>query len=148
VVALVLLVLRRRQYALKSALVTLYATLVLAVVFLPLPGPGTHRPRQSIQLMPMRWVLDFGGGDVRALELVVQNILLFVPLGVLIARARTSLLAGSRSFPPRPTRPASPLGADHQLRRVDAGVLRGGNDRREQGALRGLSPPTHLADGG
>jgi glycopeptide antibiotics resistance protein len=86
VVALLLLVLRRRQHALKGALVTLYATLTLAVVFLPLPGPDTNRLRQTIQLMPMRWVLDFGGGDVRALDQVVLNTLLFVPLGVLVWR--------------------------------------------------------------
>ncbi len=67
---------------LAGAAVTLYATLALAVVFLPLPGPGTHRLRQTIQLMPFQWVLDFGGGDVKALEQVVLNTLLFVPLGV------------------------------------------------------------------
>jgi glycopeptide antibiotics resistance protein len=86
VVLLLQLVLRRGRHILLGALVTLYTTLTLAVVFLPLPGPGTHRLRQTIQLMPLRWVLDFGGGDVKALEQVVLNILLFVPLGVLLWR--------------------------------------------------------------
>jgi glycopeptide antibiotics resistance protein len=77
----VLLVLRRRPFV--SGVVTLYTTLALAVVFLPLPGPGTPRLRQTIQLLPFQWMLDTARGDILALKQVMLNVLLFVPLGVL-----------------------------------------------------------------
>ncbi|MBP2322611.1 glycopeptide antibiotics resistance protein [Kibdelosporangium banguiense] len=76
----VLLVMRRRVFV--SGVVTLYATLALAVVFLPLPGPGTPRLRQTIQLLPFQWVLDTARGDLLAAKQFFLNVLLFVPLGV------------------------------------------------------------------
>jgi glycopeptide antibiotics resistance protein len=76
----VLLVLRRRPFA--SGVVTLYTTLALAMVFLPLPGPGTPRLRQAIQLLPFQWVLDTTRGDLAAAKQFFLNVLLFVPLGV------------------------------------------------------------------
>jgi glycopeptide antibiotics resistance protein len=57
--------------------------MVIAVVLLPLPGPHTHRPSQTIQLLPFQWVLDFVGGDPKAFTQVLLNIALFVPLGFL-----------------------------------------------------------------
>jgi glycopeptide antibiotics resistance protein len=42
----------------RTAAITLYACLALAVVFLPLPGPGTRRPRQTVQLHPFQWIAD------------------------------------------------------------------------------------------
>src|ERR1043165_3927510 len=82
----VLLALRGRVRPLLSGVVTLYAVLALAVVFLPLPGPHTPRLAQTIQLVPFQWVLDTVGGDLLAAKQVLLNVLLFVPLG-LFARA-------------------------------------------------------------
>jgi len=84
VVVLLQLVLRRdRRAILTGGAVTLYACMVIAVVLLPLPGPHTHRPAQTIQLLPFQWVLDFVGGDPKAFTQVLMNIALFVPLGLL-----------------------------------------------------------------
>jgi glycopeptide antibiotics resistance protein len=93
----VLLVVRGRP--LVTGVVTLYATLALAVVLLPLPGPDTPRPSQTVQLVPFQWVLDTLGGDLNAAKGVVLNVLLFVPLGVfartLLRRSRrTTVLLG------------------------------------------------------
>nr|WP_042195891.1 VanZ family protein [Kibdelosporangium sp. MJ126-NF4]CEL22289.1 Glycopeptide antibiotics resistance protein [Kibdelosporangium sp. MJ126-NF4]CTQ93071.1 Glycopeptide antibiotics resistance protein [Kibdelosporangium sp. MJ126-NF4] len=76
-----LLALRGRVRPVVSGVVTLYAVLALAVVFLPLPGPHTPRLRQTIQLVPFQWVLDTVGGDIMAVKQVFLNVLLFVPLG-------------------------------------------------------------------
>ncbi|TCO65497.1 VanZ family protein [Actinocrispum wychmicini] len=73
---------RRARTVMSGAVVTLYASLAVAIVLLPLPGPHTHRPVQTIQLVPFQWVLDFVGGDPRAFTQVVLNVLLFVPVGV------------------------------------------------------------------
>ncbi|ONI85798.1 hypothetical protein ALI144C_11800 [Actinosynnema sp. ALI-1.44] len=77
----VLLALRGRGRPAVSGVVTLYAVLALAVVFLPLPGPHTPRLRQTIQLVPFQWVLDTVGGDFMAVKQALLNVLLFVPLG-------------------------------------------------------------------
>jgi glycopeptide antibiotics resistance protein len=94
---MVLVVTRRRP--LVTGMVTLYATLALAVVFLPLPGPDTPRPRQTIQLMPLQWVLDTARGDILAVKQMLLNVLLFVPLGILLGvlarrTLRTTVLLG------------------------------------------------------
>jgi glycopeptide antibiotics resistance protein len=63
-------------------------------VLLPLPGPGTRRLVQTVQLMPFQWVTDIGTElhkhglpmwavlQTRTLQQVGMNVLLFVPLGV------------------------------------------------------------------
>jgi len=78
----------------RTAAVTLYACLTLAVVFLPLPGPGTRRPGQTVQLHPFQWIEDIhtellkhGLSASHALttltfQQVAMNVLLFVPLGL------------------------------------------------------------------
>ncbi|MFC0114882.1 VanZ family protein [Kibdelosporangium aridum] len=77
-----LVALRGRVRPLISGAVTLYASLALAVVFLPLPTASTPRLKQEIQLMPLQWVLDTVGGDLNAAKQVLLNVLLFVPLGI------------------------------------------------------------------
>jgi glycopeptide antibiotics resistance protein len=74
--------------------VVLYACLALAVVFLPLPGPGARRLQQTVQLHPFQWVQDIGTelakhglSGAHALttltfQQVAMNVLLFVPLGL------------------------------------------------------------------
>jgi glycopeptide antibiotics resistance protein len=77
-----------------TAVVTLYACLTLAVVFLPLPGPGTKRPSQTVQLHPFQWIDDIHTELVKhglsashalmtlTFQQAAMNVLLFVPLGV------------------------------------------------------------------
>jgi glycopeptide antibiotics resistance protein len=77
----------------RTAVVALYACLTLAVVFLPLPGPGTRHPSQTVQLHPFQWIEDIhtellqhGLSASHALttltfQQVAMNVLLFVPLG-------------------------------------------------------------------
>lgn len=79
---------------LATALVSVYAGLVAAVVFLPLPGPTTRPPRQTIQLVPFQWIADMhrelrhSGFSLThavttpAFEGAALNVLLFVPLGI------------------------------------------------------------------
>lgn len=74
--------------------VTLYACLAAAVVVLPLPGPGTGRLSQTVQLVPFQWLSDIGTELARhgessshalftlAFQQVAMNVLLFVPLGL------------------------------------------------------------------
>jgi glycopeptide antibiotics resistance protein len=83
VVLLQFVVHRSRRAILTGGVVTFYASTVIAVTLLPLPGPHTHRPSQTIQLLPFQWVLDFIGGDPKAFTQVLLNIALFVPLGFL-----------------------------------------------------------------
>jgi glycopeptide antibiotics resistance protein len=78
----------------KTAVVSLYACMTLAVVFLPLPGPGTKRLSQTVQLHPFQWIQDIhtellkhGLSASHALttltfQQVAMNVLLFVPLGL------------------------------------------------------------------
>ncbi|PXY31546.1 VanZ family protein [Prauserella muralis] len=85
-------VLGRRVAA--TAAVTLYGCLAVAVVLLPLPGPGTNRLSQTVQLVPLQWVSDVGTELARhgepsshalftlAFQQVAMNVLLFVPLGL------------------------------------------------------------------
>jgi glycopeptide antibiotics resistance protein len=77
-----------------TAAVLLYGCLALAVVFLPLPGPGTRPPSQTVQLHPFQWIADVHAELLKHGEPVAQwfltqtfqqaclNVLLFVPLGV------------------------------------------------------------------
>ena len=83
-----------RRRVITTAVVTLYACLALAVVFLPLPGPYTKHPSQTVQLHPFQWVSDIhaellkhGLSSAHALtsltlQQVAMNVLLFVPLGL------------------------------------------------------------------
>ncbi len=82
--------LRPRGIAATGA-VLLYGCLTLAVVFLPLPGPGTRRLSQTVQLHPFQWITDIHtellkhGSQWFATQTFQQaclNVLLFVPLGV------------------------------------------------------------------
>ena len=74
-----------------TAAVLLYGCMTLAVVLLPLPGPGTRRPSQTVQLHPFQWITDIHtellkhGGHwftTQTFQQACLNVLLFVPLGV------------------------------------------------------------------
>lgn len=74
-----------------TAAVLLYGCMTFAVVFLPLPGPGTRRLTQTVQLHPFQWIADIHtellkhGGDwftTQTFQQACLNVLLFVPLGV------------------------------------------------------------------
>jgi glycopeptide antibiotics resistance protein len=77
-----------------TAAVLLYGCMTLAVVFLPLPGPGTRRLSQTVQLHPFQWITDIHTELLKHGEPLSQwfmtqtfqqacmNVLLFVPLGV------------------------------------------------------------------
>lgn len=74
-----------------TAAVLLYGCMTLAVVFLPLPGPGTRRLAQTVQLHPFQWIADIhtellkhGGAWflTQTFQQACLNVLLFVPLGV------------------------------------------------------------------
>ena len=75
----------------STAAVLLYGCMTLAVVFLPLPGPGTRRLGQTVQLHPFQWIADIHtellkhGGTwfmTQTFQQACLNVLLFVPLGV------------------------------------------------------------------
>jgi glycopeptide antibiotics resistance protein len=84
----------RLRGILTTAAVLLYGCLTLAVVFLPLPGPGARRLSQTVQLHPFQWITDIHTELLKHGEPVSQwwttqtfqqaclNVLLFVPLGV------------------------------------------------------------------
>ncbi len=74
-----------------TAAVLLYGCLTLAVVLLPLPGPGTRRLVQTVQLHPFQWIADIhtellkhGGAWflTQTFQQACLNVMLFVPLGV------------------------------------------------------------------
>ncbi|WP_410587593.1 VanZ family protein [Amycolatopsis sp. lyj-23] len=74
-----------------TAAVLLYGCMTLAVVLLPLPGPGTRRLVQTVQLHPFQWIADIHtellkhGGTwftTQTFQQACLNVLLFVPLGV------------------------------------------------------------------
>ncbi|OZM72768.1 VanZ family protein [Amycolatopsis antarctica] len=81
---------------LRTGAVVLYGCLSLAVLFLPLPGPGTQRLEQTVQLVPFQWITDIGTelgkhGQTAAQALTTQtfqqfalNLALFVPLGLFV----------------------------------------------------------------
>ncbi|WP_103353973.1 VanZ family protein [Amycolatopsis sp. CA-128772] len=82
--------LRLRAIA-ATAAVLLYGCMTLAVVLLPLPGPGTRRLTQTVQLHPFQWITDIhtellkhGGAwfITQTFQQACLNVLLFVPLGV------------------------------------------------------------------
>ncbi|GLY36235.1 VanZ family protein [Amycolatopsis sp. NBRC 101858] len=71
--------------------VLLYSCMTLAVVFLPLPGPGTRRLSQTVQLHPFQWITDIHTEMLKhgsqwfmtqTFQQACMNVLLFVPLGV------------------------------------------------------------------
>ncbi|MFD2417910.1 VanZ family protein [Amycolatopsis pigmentata] len=78
----------------SAAAVAVYACLVAAAVFFPLPGPGAHPPAQTIQLVPFQWTSDVGRElrerglsiahaiTMPAFEGATLNVALFVPLGI------------------------------------------------------------------
>ena len=77
-----------------TAAVLFYGCMTLAVVFLPLPGPGTRLPSQTVQPHPFQWITDIHTELLKHGEPLSQwfmtqtfqqaclNVLLFVPLGV------------------------------------------------------------------
>jgi glycopeptide antibiotics resistance protein len=76
---------------LTTAAVLLYGCMTLAVVFLPLPGPGTRRLSQTVQLHPFQWITDIHTEVLKhgsqwfmtqTFQQACLNVLLFVPLGV------------------------------------------------------------------
>jgi len=83
----------RARGLVTTAAVAFYACMALAVVFLPLPGPGTRRLSQTVQLHPFQWISDIHTellkhglppSDWFATQTFQQaclNVLLFVPLG-------------------------------------------------------------------
>jgi len=85
----------RPRGILTTAAVLLYGCMTLAVVLLPLPGPGTRRLTQTVQLHPFQWITDIHTellkhGEPLSRWFLTQtfqqaclNVLLFVPLGVL-----------------------------------------------------------------
>ncbi|GAA1968582.1 VanZ family protein [Amycolatopsis minnesotensis] len=78
----------------RTGAVTLYSCLAVAVVMLPLPGPGTKPLEQTIQLQPFQWVADIGTElhkyglstadwfTTQTFQQAAMNVLLFVPLGI------------------------------------------------------------------
>lgn len=84
----------RARGLLTTAAVLLYATMALAVVLLPLPGPHTARLSQTVQLHPFQWIDDIHTELLKhglsashwittlTFQQVAMNVLLFVPLGV------------------------------------------------------------------
>lgn len=77
----------------RTAVVTLYACLTLAVVLLPLPSAGDPHLSQNVQLVPLQWIADVvresqgaarptGALTTLAFEQLAMNVLLFVPLGI------------------------------------------------------------------
>ncbi|MEU0795533.1 VanZ family protein [Amycolatopsis sp. NPDC005961] len=82
--------LRPRGIATTGA-VLLYGCMTLAVVFLPLPGPGARRLSQTAQLHPFQWITDIHTEMLKhgsqwfmtqTFQQACLNVLLFVPLGV------------------------------------------------------------------
>ncbi len=83
----------RLRPVLTMAAVLLYATMTLAVTFLPLPGPGAKRPSQTVQLHPFQWITDIHTEllkhglpmadwfTTQTFQQATMNVLLFVPLG-------------------------------------------------------------------
>ncbi|SDX26776.1 VanZ like family protein [Amycolatopsis xylanica] len=78
----------------KTAMVTLYASMAVAVVLLPLPGPHSKRLEQTVQLHPFQWIEDIHTELVKhglsaahwfttqTFQQAAMNVLLFVPLGL------------------------------------------------------------------
>jgi VanZ family protein len=84
---------------LRTAAVTLYGCLAVAVVMLPLPVPGEPRLSQTVQIVPLQWVADVGTELARhdrdgllaaftsqTFQQLAMNVLLFVPLGAMALR--------------------------------------------------------------
>lgn len=78
----------------STAAAVVYACLVAAAVFFPLPGPGARPPAQTIQLVPFQWTSDVGRElrerglsiahaiTMPAFEGAALNVVLFVPFGI------------------------------------------------------------------
>lgn len=83
----------RLRPVLTTAAVLLYATMTLAVTFLPLPGPGAKRLSQTVQSHPFQWITDIHTEllkhglpmadwfTTQTFQQATMNVLLFVPLG-------------------------------------------------------------------
>ncbi|WP_216211828.1 VanZ family protein [Amycolatopsis aidingensis] len=73
----------------RTALVTLYACLTVALVLLPLPTRAGGQSGQHIQLVPFQWMADVARESAgnplatTAFQQLSMNVLLFVPLGIL-----------------------------------------------------------------
>ncbi|GAA3533730.1 VanZ family protein [Amycolatopsis ultiminotia] len=84
---------RPRRIATTAGFV-LYASLALAVVFLPLPGPNSRQLEQTVQLHPFQWIADIHTEllkhglssahwfTTQTFQQAAMNVLLFVPLGL------------------------------------------------------------------
>ncbi|MCR6487104.1 VanZ family protein [Amycolatopsis sp. OK19-0408] len=81
----------RLRAIVSTGAVLFYTCMTLAVVFLPLPGPGTRRLSQTVQLHPFQWIADIHtemlkhGSEwflTQTFQQACLNVLLFVPLGV------------------------------------------------------------------
>jgi glycopeptide antibiotics resistance protein len=83
----------RLRPVLTMAAVLLYASMALAVTFLPVPGPGVRRLSQTVQLHPFEWITDIHTEllkhglpmadwfTTQTFQQATMNVLLFVPLG-------------------------------------------------------------------
>lgn len=83
----------RARTLVTTAAVLFYACMALAVVFLPLPGPGARRLSQTVQLHPFQWITDIHTEllkhglplsdwfSTQTFQQACLNVLLFVPLG-------------------------------------------------------------------
>ncbi|MDT8910579.1 VanZ family protein [Amycolatopsis sp. PS_44_ISF1] len=90
-----------------TAAVVLYASMTLAVVFLPLPGAHSRRLEQTVQLRPFQWIGDIHTEllkhglpaahwfTTQTFQQVALNVLLFVPLGVFARMLWRRGLAGT-----------------------------------------------------
>ncbi|MEQ0559406.1 VanZ family protein [Amycolatopsis sp. NEAU-NG30] len=81
----------RLRGILTTAAVLFYGCMTVAVVLLPLPGPGTRRLAQTVQLHPFQWITDIHtemlkhGSEwfvTQTFQQACLNVLLFVPLGI------------------------------------------------------------------
>ncbi|TKG73206.1 VanZ family protein [Prauserella endophytica] len=119
-----------------TAGVTLYACLAVAVVLLPLPGPGTPPLAQTVQLVPFQWVTDIGTELAKhhepasaalftqTFQQLAMNVLLFVPLGIFArmlwrqGAARTVLLGFGASLLIEFTQVTANFGTAPQVYRI------------------------------
>ncbi|WP_329789005.1 VanZ family protein [Lentzea sp. DG1S-22] len=71
-----------RRLTLRGTAITVYASMLFSATFLPVQ---TVPPRQSVQLVPFQWIADtFRDGQI-AFDQMTLNLLLFVPLGAMLA---------------------------------------------------------------
>lgn len=71
-----------RRLTLRGTAITVYASMLFSATFLPVQ---TVPPRQSVQPVPFQWIADtFRDGQI-AFDQMTLNLLLFVPLGAMLA---------------------------------------------------------------